>query len=187
MADSEAGLDADECRICGETTLGNSELISPCDCSGSMGKVHTACLQRWIEARPAHHSLTCETCGVDYRIAYERRIVYDREHLCIAQGCYHACDFLMLLITLGCVLFMTAVVVPRLEDEGESRTTIVLIYAMSGLLLVFACFTLRKVYNRWYRATSIPTVVGEAPRDEAPAQRQGAAARVNRQPPQAAV
>lgn len=38
------------CRICMEESP-PEELVSPCDCRGSMSKVHPACLERWIVAR----------------------------------------------------------------------------------------------------------------------------------------
>ena len=93
---------------------------------------------------------------------YERRLVYDCKHLCCnATSCYHATDFVMLLVTLGCVFFMTIIIVPRLKDQGESESSVIVIYVLSGLLLVFALFTLKKVWRRWHTASSVPTLIPE--------------------------
>ena len=167
MGETLIGFDspnaAGECRICGETASSRSNpLISPCACRGTIAKVHVQCLQRWIESRPDQHSLQCETCGVSYRVVYERRLVYDCKHLCCnATSCYHATDFVMLLVTLGCVCFMTIIIVPRLKDQGESESSVIVIYVLSGLLLAFALFTLQKVWRRWHTASSVPTLIAE--------------------------
>ena len=42
------------------------------------------------------------------------------------------------------------------SPQGESSSAVGVIYGFSGLLFVFALFTLRKVYMRWHRASSVP-------------------------------
>ncbi|KAL1007505.1 hypothetical protein UPYG_G00087680 [Umbra pygmaea] len=52
------------CRICHE---GGSvgELLSPCECSGTLAMVHRACLEHWLTAS---HSSCCELCHHQYSL-----------------------------------------------------------------------------------------------------------------------
>ncbi len=60
----------EECRIClSEDPIG--DLISPCDCSGTLKRVHKSCLKEWIktqtENRTEEECLTCELCKKRFR------------------------------------------------------------------------------------------------------------------------
>ncbi|KAM7423509.1 hypothetical protein PAMA_000049 [Pampus argenteus] len=46
------------CRICHESSV-SGELLSPCECSGSLAMVHRACLEHWLTASNSSH---CELC-----------------------------------------------------------------------------------------------------------------------------
>ncbi|XP_029354364.1 E3 ubiquitin-protein ligase MARCHF3 [Echeneis naucrates] len=46
------------CRICHEG-VGSGQLLSPCDCSGSLAMVHQACLEHWLMTSNSSH---CELC-----------------------------------------------------------------------------------------------------------------------------
>ncbi|XP_062273510.1 E3 ubiquitin-protein ligase MARCHF3 [Scomber scombrus] len=46
------------CRICHEGS-GSGELLSPCECSGTLAMVHQACLEHWLTASNSSH---CELC-----------------------------------------------------------------------------------------------------------------------------
>lgn len=50
------------CRICHEGAL-QGELLSPCQCSGSLAMVHRLCLERWLSAS---NSSGCELCHHQY-------------------------------------------------------------------------------------------------------------------------
>ncbi|XP_026234905.1 RING_CH-C4HC3_MARCH2_like domain-containing protein [Anabas testudineus] len=54
------------CRICHEGRA-SGELLSPCECSGSLAMVHRACLERWLTASKSNH---CELCH--YQFTLER-------------------------------------------------------------------------------------------------------------------
>ena len=55
------------CRICHEG--GNSEgLLSPCDCTGTLGTVHKSCLEKWLSSSNTSY---CELCHTEFSI--ERR------------------------------------------------------------------------------------------------------------------
>ncbi|KAM8894720.1 uncharacterized protein AB9W97_011191 isoform 2-T2 [Spinachia spinachia] len=60
--DSEAPI----CRICHEDTS-SGELLSPCECCGSLAMVHRACLEHWLTASNSSH---CELCH--HQFALER-------------------------------------------------------------------------------------------------------------------
>ncbi|XP_041918184.1 E3 ubiquitin-protein ligase MARCHF3 [Alosa sapidissima] len=65
---STNSLCADEpfCRICHEGSA-VEELLSPCECSGSLAMVHRACLERWLTAS---NTSRCELCH--FQFALER-------------------------------------------------------------------------------------------------------------------
>lgn len=52
------------CRICLQS-LKFEELIEPCDCKGTMAKVHKDCLESWLSLR---NSKSCEICSFDYKV-----------------------------------------------------------------------------------------------------------------------
>ncbi|OCU00516.1 hypothetical protein XELAEV_18006294mg [Xenopus laevis] len=55
------------CRICHEG--GNGErLLSPCDCTGTLGTVHKTCLEKWLSSSNTSY---CELCHTEF--AVERR------------------------------------------------------------------------------------------------------------------
>ncbi|KAL7405441.1 hypothetical protein ABVT39_000745 [Epinephelus coioides] len=54
------------CRICHEDRA-SGELLSPCECSGSLAMVHRACLEHWLTASNSSH---CELCH--HQFALER-------------------------------------------------------------------------------------------------------------------
>ncbi|XP_029949716.1 E3 ubiquitin-protein ligase MARCHF3 [Salarias fasciatus] len=66
--DIPAPADSDElfCRICHEGPAAG-ELLSPCECSGSLAMVHRACLEHWLTFSNSGH---CELCH--HQFALER-------------------------------------------------------------------------------------------------------------------
>ena len=52
-----------ECRVCFETTDQN-QMISPCDCSGTMAHIHIQCLKNTIEKNGEEK---CRICGQNWR------------------------------------------------------------------------------------------------------------------------
>lgn len=63
------GLQSDVgmCRICHEGA-GGEILLSPCDCTGTLGKVHKSCLEKWLSSSNTSY---CELCHTEFTI--ERR------------------------------------------------------------------------------------------------------------------
>ena len=59
--------DVGMCRICHEGG-GSESLLSPCDCTGTLGKVHRSCLEKWLSSSNTSY---CELCHAEFTI--ERR------------------------------------------------------------------------------------------------------------------
>lgn len=55
------------CRICHEGGSGEC-LLSPCDCTGTLGTVHRSCLEKWLSSSNTSY---CELCHTEFSI--ERR------------------------------------------------------------------------------------------------------------------
>ncbi|KAM3876869.1 E3 ubiquitin-protein ligase MARCHF3 [Diretmus argenteus] len=64
------------CRICHEGG-GAGELLTPCECSGSLAAVHRVCLEHWLTASNSSH---CELCH--HQFALERMPKRFTEWLC---------------------------------------------------------------------------------------------------------
>lgn len=62
-------LQGDEpfCRICHEGSSAG-DLLSPCECAGSLAMVHRICLEHWLMSSGTSH---CELCH--YQYALEKR------------------------------------------------------------------------------------------------------------------
>ena len=52
------------CRICLNDQL-NQEIISPCNCSGSMKYVHKKCLYKWLKVKG--FNCKCEICEYQFK------------------------------------------------------------------------------------------------------------------------
>ncbi|KAJ1084804.1 hypothetical protein NDU88_004950 [Pleurodeles waltl] len=55
------------CRICHEGESGEG-LLSPCDCTGTLGTVHKSCLEKWLSSS---NTSFCELCHTEFVV--ERR------------------------------------------------------------------------------------------------------------------
>lgn len=52
------------CRICHEGANGES-LLSPCDCTGTLGAVHRSCLEKWLSSSNTSY---CELCHTEFAV-----------------------------------------------------------------------------------------------------------------------
>ncbi|KAF2895059.1 hypothetical protein ILUMI_11116 [Ignelater luminosus] len=57
------------CRIC-HTNTPNENLISPCNCKGSLAYVHLSCLERWLNQSSRNY---CELCMYHYNAIQTQR------------------------------------------------------------------------------------------------------------------
>ncbi|KFV62373.1 E3 ubiquitin-protein ligase MARCH2, partial [Dryobates pubescens] len=62
-----APSDGPICRICHEGGSGEG-LLSPCDCTGTLGTVHKSCLEKWLSSSNTSY---CELCHTEFVV--ERR------------------------------------------------------------------------------------------------------------------
>lgn len=61
---SSTSSDIPICRICHDP--GDKEcLLSPCECSGTLGTVHRSCLEQWLAASCSSH---CELCHFEFTL-----------------------------------------------------------------------------------------------------------------------
>ncbi|XP_072134431.1 E3 ubiquitin-protein ligase MARCHF3 [Mobula birostris] len=61
---SSISSDIPICRICHEPSDKES-LLSPCECSGTLGTVHRSCLEQWLAASCSSH---CELCHFEFAL-----------------------------------------------------------------------------------------------------------------------
>ena len=66
--DESVNSDA-ECRICLENNS-EEELITVCNCKGSVKYVHKSCIENWINSFPSNHvnHLKCQLCKTNYNL-----------------------------------------------------------------------------------------------------------------------
>mmetsp|Transcript_12362 Transcript_12362/g.20066 ORF Transcript_12362/g.20066 Transcript_12362/m.20066 type:complete len:194 (+) Transcript_12362:479-1060(+) len=168
--DSQSGCDdnvsvasKDECRICADTesTKGN-RLISPCECTGSISKVHVECLEKWILNRPGNRAagdnLECEICHSRYRVSLRHRLKYDMKSLCSCATFSHLFEGCFLIMSILCIIFVLYAGLPKLNEEhGQApHKDVIILAAVIAACLMF--LSLRRLFIRWHRTTSIPRV-----------------------------
>ena len=54
------------CRICHDGDSDDNRLISPCSCSGSVGLIHRACIEKWLTTV---NQDTCEICQQKFMVS----------------------------------------------------------------------------------------------------------------------
>jgi len=66
-----------DCRVCLATDAVEN-LLSPCNCDGSVRYVHKECLRRWALQQGR---VACEMCGATYRGTESNKLIMDVQHL----------------------------------------------------------------------------------------------------------
>lgn len=64
-----AGPETPMCRICHDSGA-QEELLSPCDCSGSLAPIHRNCLEHWLSASGTSF---CELCHFQFTVQRKSR------------------------------------------------------------------------------------------------------------------
>jgi len=97
------------CRICLSDEL-QSDLVSPCECKGTIAYVHEVCLNKW---RTMHHATVrqdvCQLCMTLYRVKGDFRASY-----------YRAFVRIISMASLVPLSFLAAEVMPRLPRRTQS-------------------------------------------------------------------
>lgn len=122
------------CRICLEES---GTFISPCNCKGTTGKVHTSCLQTWIlESR----SDRCEICKHEY--SFKEYSVYKFKYYLEALRTLKIPTEIWLFVYITAVLI--AVVTILLTLSVETRDLVwVHLYVVISMFIISALLNLR--------------------------------------------
>jgi len=77
----ECGSSEAFCRICySDENSRELELISPCDCKGSIQHIHRSCLLKWVSSglalKKAGTSIECEICKAELPLQLNRLPIY---------------------------------------------------------------------------------------------------------------
>lgn len=109
------------CRICLDET---TPLVSVCNCAGSCGSVHVACVQQWIDISRA---ISCEICCEPY----------NHNLLVLPPALPQKSSWLLCIITILAAVSHGATVVADLKEAGTVGLYIgVCIYQIVYILLV---------------------------------------------------
>lgn len=152
-----------ECRICGGGQVEDlGELISPCVCKGSLARVHTECLEKWILARPntnsQHEMLVCEICNSRYRVSLVRSLSCDTENLCSWSALVHSAEALTLTCCIACVLYIFVLVFPSFASETDKAGLALIVWFLL-ILLFLSLFAFYRLIRRWYKIASTLAIV----------------------------
>lgn len=90
------------CRIC-QDGRSIEDLITPCKCAGTMGHVHSTCLEKWL-SRTAR--TFCELCNHNFKTVVERSSLREWIH-CLLGNSMNSIDRRYLMIDITCFLLLT--------------------------------------------------------------------------------
>jgi len=164
------------CRICNQDE-DHHLLIAPCNCSGSLARVHTSCLQTWIATRPRPNipgassedgRMICEICHTDYRINVSYKFSFSYQRCCKSDSLGHIFELFVLLIILIVCLAMWPILTKRAADSqeswfGSSAADSALIPIISIFMVILTFVTIYKVAKRWVRANSVVSISPQVP------------------------
>ncbi|XP_053501548.1 E3 ubiquitin-protein ligase MARCHF3-like isoform X2 [Ictalurus furcatus] len=69
LAKQSALVERPMCRICHDGG-GQEELLSPCECTGTLGTIHRSCLEHWLSASSTSF---CELCHFQFSVQRKAR------------------------------------------------------------------------------------------------------------------
>mmetsp|Transcript_17535 Transcript_17535/g.21227 ORF Transcript_17535/g.21227 Transcript_17535/m.21227 type:complete len:220 (+) Transcript_17535:323-982(+) len=157
------------CRICGDGLIAGAEsdpkwqLISPCNCKGSLARVHVKCLETWILTRPRGQTtgdvLQCEICASKYGVSLVRRLKCDVEHICSWSTLAHFIEGCTLLLCIGCVFYILVALFPAISMAKTSPSERIALIAFLAFLSMICLCALSRLFKRWHRQISVPSIV----------------------------
>ncbi|XP_048886942.1 E3 ubiquitin-protein ligase MARCHF3 [Brienomyrus brachyistius] len=134
------------CRICHEGR-GAEQLLSPCECSGSLASVHRSCLERWLTASSTGR---CELCRFEFALERQPRPLtewlhapsmrYQRRTLCGDALCF---TFITPLASLSGWLCVRGAVDLYHSNSMEAAGLLVLTVALLAIYLFWTTVSLR--------------------------------------------
>eukprot|EP00802_Teleaulax_amphioxeia_P024921 Tamp_25694.p1 GENE.Tamp_25694~~Tamp_25694.p1 ORF type:complete len:232 (+),score=30.81 Tamp_25694:29-697(+) len=185
VAGLESGADgaqsAAECRIC-KGGPEEGKLVRACRCRGSCQFVHVACLQRWLQCRPAsagsqdYNAVTvrrdiseavapqCEVCKAPYTVRINHRSAFDLQRCCTPRSCETYFECVSLVVTLA-MLILTPWFV-WVASSAQERETIMehwpLLVITACFMVVLSLLALRKMFCRWRRLQTSTVITIDA-------------------------
>ncbi|GBG69605.1 hypothetical protein CBR_g4435 [Chara braunii] len=161
-SEKEVVLLIEECRICKEG--GGGEMIKPCECGGTMARVHLKCLQQWISRR-RHVNISeagrCEICKSDYKLRIKEEFECSVARLCSFASLSFYAEFITILVTLTAMVALLFLFFK--SRQNATKVTLYVAVVMGLSVLALGCFTLIKVSVRWRRANSVPVITPLSP------------------------
>ncbi|KAL4613292.1 E3 ubiquitin-protein ligase MARCH3-like [Arapaima gigas] len=134
------------CRICHEGS-GVEELLSPCECAGTLAMVHRSCVERWLTASNSSH---CELCHFEFALErlpkpltewlYTPSTQHQRRTLCGDAICFM---FITPLASLSGWLCVQGAVDLYYSNSMEAMGLIVLTLALFSIYFFWTTVSLR--------------------------------------------
>uniref|UniRef100_A0A3B3SJU5 E3 ubiquitin-protein ligase MARCHF2 n=1 Tax=Paramormyrops kingsleyae TaxID=1676925 RepID=A0A3B3SJU5_9TELE len=88
------------CRICHEGASAEG-LLSPCDCTGTLGTVHKSCLERWLSSSNTSY---CELCHTEFSVERRPRALTEvNASVPALPTCLNSCLCLSVFFTIVCL------------------------------------------------------------------------------------
>ncbi|XP_064163059.1 E3 ubiquitin-protein ligase MARCHF3-like [Anguilla rostrata] len=163
------------CRICHEGS-GQEELLSPCECAGTLGTIHRSCLEHWLSASSTS---MCELCHFQFNVQRKTRPLLEwvrSPGLRQAQRTLLGDMVCFLLITplatiSGWLCLRGAVDHLHFSSRLEAVGLIALTVALFTIYLFWTLVSLRyhcRLYNEWRQTNQrvvllLPKTHGEPP------------------------
>lgn len=118
--ENDVVLNMNYCRICFESEP--PDLISPCDCNGTIKWVHRECLETWIKASG---SKECEICKKEYNMS----VIMTTKEIII--------EVVDILIKIAAVItLMTIVFSSNGGEEGDYKLFFIVFFVSMACLYV---------------------------------------------------
>lgn len=178
------------CRFCHSVGTSESELCSPCKCSGTIKYVHNNCLLGWLKERGMQEHPCCEVCSTVYRFhkvyGYKcsisanwsliKPILVDAEAVCVKffKVLHYVIDFVPQSLYIGYSMYKGCTLLLSLDMNFES----LMAFRFASVIIAFCgilCL-LTALFYRWrwcearnevlkvFRLTQITVMLGACAR-----------------------
>lgn len=150
-----------ECSICHESEVDSGQLISPCDCSGTIRYVHYECIAQWIAIKSTNKCSVCKTIYRNIEIEQKKRSFW--EYVCSIwsyMAATAAVQFFFLYLSL--ISYIHSVIAanfghPLLSDFTYFPSVIIFCITLASILVSLE--VMRTDFREWQRSKIKYTVV----------------------------
>ena len=134
--------DQKECRICFETT-NQKEMLSPCDCSGTMAYIHSHCLKNSIELNEEQNCHICDQNwrGITIQLKNKNFFDYIKEETNLFLFYF---SLIFVLYLFGFSFVITSIVI-----NEENKETLGISGAFCLINSLFHTFLVTLKYKKW--------------------------------------